>query len=115
MPLALAIGVAVPIGTRIGNIVAPSAPVNTVAPAISGGTTPGSLLTATNGTWTGLPAPTFTYQWTAGGVDLVGATAITYTIAAPATTPGTVIRCNVTGSNIAGVVLGQASDTITVT
>ena len=37
-----------------------SAPVNTVAPAVTGTATFGSTLTTTNGTWTGAPAPTFT-------------------------------------------------------
>ena len=40
-----------------------SAPVNTVAPAVTGTATFGSTLTTTNGTWLGAPAPTFTYQW----------------------------------------------------
>ena len=39
------------------------APANTVLPAISGTVRPAQTLTVSNGTWTGLPAPTFTYQW----------------------------------------------------
>jgi hypothetical protein len=39
------------------------APVNTVAPAVTGTTTEGSTLSTTDGTWTGTPTISFTYQW----------------------------------------------------
>src|SRR5262249_28649346 len=38
-------------------------PANSILPTIGGTPTVGSTLTANNGTWTGYPAPTFTYQW----------------------------------------------------
>lgn len=76
---------------------APSAPANTVAPAITGPTTVGGELSTTNGTWTGYPAPTFTYQWQLDGVDIIGATASTYT-----TTEAGDYTCDVTGSNSEG-------------
>jgi hypothetical protein len=40
-----------------------SPPANRTAPMISGTPTQGQTLTATNGTWTGFPAPSFSYQW----------------------------------------------------
>jgi len=40
-----------------------SAPVNTAPPTVSGSTVPGSTWTVDPGTWTGKPAPTFTYAW----------------------------------------------------
>jgi hypothetical protein len=40
-----------------------SSPASTVAPTISGTATVGSTLTANTGSWSGFPAPTFTYQW----------------------------------------------------
>jgi len=40
-----------------------SSPVNTVAPAVTGTTVVGQVLTTTNGTWTGVPTPTYSYQW----------------------------------------------------
>src|SRR6185437_9178489 len=41
---------------------APAAPTNTVVPAISGTTTEGHVLSATNGTWSGSPT-SYKYQW----------------------------------------------------
>ena len=38
-------------------------PVNTALPVISGSTVVGQTLATTSGTWTGFPAPGFTYQW----------------------------------------------------
>jgi uncharacterized repeat protein (TIGR01451 family) len=40
-----------------------AAPANTVLPSISGSATAGQSLTASAGTWTGYPAPTYTYTW----------------------------------------------------
>lgn len=61
----------------------PAAPVNTLAPSISGGSTPpivGETLFANRGTWTGQPVPTYTYQWKRGGVAISGATGLFYTL-----------------------------------
>jgi hypothetical protein len=64
-----------------------SAPANTALPAISGTTTQGQTLTASNGTWSGSPSG-FSYQWqdcnSAGAscVNVAGATAASYTLAA---------------------------------
>src|SRR5205823_2859725 len=62
-------------------------PVNAVAPTASGTTNVGDTLAAGNGTWTGYPTPTFTYQWKRCDSDglnctaIGGATASTYVIA----------------------------------
>ncbi|MGB3676690.1 MAG: BspA family leucine-rich repeat surface protein, partial [Candidatus Nanopelagicales bacterium] len=51
------------------------APVNTVAPVLSGTNVTGQTLSVTNGTWTGEPAPTFGYQWrTCTTADCTGGT-----------------------------------------
>ena len=65
-------GVPTPVTRTFAITVIPSpvAPANTVLPVISGSTVVGNVLTTTSGTWTGFPAPTFTYQWQrAAGVD----------------------------------------------
>src|SRR5204863_314886 len=53
---------------------AASVPVNTVAPSVSGQAVAGQLLTASPGSWSGSPAPTFAYQWQrcdSGGANCV--------------------------------------------
>jgi hypothetical protein len=87
-----------------------SLPVNTVAPVISGSTTLGSVLTTTDGTWTGTATITFTYQWKRGGISISGATASTYTLVAADSSAN--IICEVTGTNVAGSVAAN-SNTIT--
>lgn len=75
-----------------------SAPVNTVAPAVTGTATFGSTLTTTNGTWTGAPAPTFTYQWfRSPSTSISGATSSTYVLVAADVGFG--IFCRVTATN----------------
>lgn len=87
-----------------------SAPVNTAAPVISGATDLGAVLTATNGTWSGYPAPSFARQWQRNGVNIAGATAGTYTVAVADS--GATITCVVTATN-AGGSAAQASNGIT--
>jgi Ig domain of plant-specific actin-binding protein len=64
-----------------------SAPKNTAAPTISGTTQEGSTLTASPGSWSGSPAPSYSYQWqrcigTGGGCTAIsGATNTTYVLA----------------------------------
>ena len=75
-----------------------SAPVNTVAPAVTGTATFGSTLTTTNGTWTGAPAPTFAYQWfRSPSTSISGATSSTYVLVAADVGFG--IFCRVTATN----------------
>jgi hypothetical protein len=49
-----------------------SLPVNIVAPAVTGTATVGQTLSTTDGTWTGAPAPTFSYQWQRNNVNILG-------------------------------------------
>lgn len=76
------------------------APVNTVAPSITGTTAVGQTLTANNGTWIGTAPITYAHQWTRNGVDIVGATASTYLLTI--TDDATQIRVRVTATNAQG-------------
>lgn len=89
-----------------------AAPVNTVAPAITGTATVGQTLTVTNGTWTGVPTPTYTRQWYADGVAIAGATGTTRVLAAGE--EGKVITVVVTATSLAGVVTATSNATAAV-
>jgi hypothetical protein len=87
------------------------APVNTVAPVVSGGSGLGDVLTTTTGTWTGYPASfTYAYQWQRNGSNIGGATASTYTIVSGDSAAS--ITCLVTATNAEGST-AQASNGIT--
>jgi hypothetical protein len=92
--------------------VAGTAPVNTVAPAISGSATVGSTLTTSNGTWTGTPTPTFAYQWQRVTTNISGATSSTYVV--QLADVGNTIRCVVTATNVAGSVSANTANTASV-
>ncbi len=79
----------------------------------------GQTLTASPGTWTGNPVPTYTYQWqrcdTAGAncVNIASATAQTYQPVAADV--GATVRVNVTATNSAGTSTAPSAATATVT
>ena len=77
----------------------PVAPVNTLAPAISGVAIIGQVLTSTTGTWTGTAPITYSYQWKRG-VTNIGTNASTYTLVTA--DAGQNISCQVTATNAAG-------------
>lgn len=64
-----------------------TAPVNTVAPSVTGASNPGGTLTRVNGTYTGLPTPTIAGVWqqsangTTGWTDISGQTSANYIVA----------------------------------
>jgi len=90
----------------IGSARTAVAPSSTSPPTISGKAQAGELLKADPGTWTGTPAPTFTYQWRIcdqnGGAchDIAGATGNEYTL--KAADQGNTVRVQVTGKNTDG-------------
>ena len=90
-----------------------SAPVNTVAPAVSGTATRGQTLSSTTGTWTGAPTPTFTYQWQRAGSNISGETSSTYTLVTADV--GNAIRCVVTATNVVAAVSANSNATAAVT
>jgi hypothetical protein len=88
-----------------------AAPSDTVPPSISGFAGEGHTLTASTGTWEGLPAPTYAYQWQScnslkeGCLDIPGATSASYTL--EPSEVGDTIEVVVTATNS----LGSASST----
>lgn len=92
--------------------VAGAAPVNTVAPSISGTAQVGETLTASNGTWTGTPTPTYALQWNADGEAITGATGSTYEPVEDDI--GKVITVTVTGTNLMGTASASSAATAAV-
>ena len=86
------------------------APVNTVAPVVSGTATVGQILSTTDGTWTG--SPSITYQWQRAGSNISLATNNTYTLVNA--DAGNAIRCVVTATNIGGSNSANSNDTANV-
>jgi hypothetical protein len=95
----ISIGISVR-GTKISG--PPSAPVNTVAPVISGNASVGSTLTLTSvGSYTGAVPITYTYQWYRGGSTvIVGQTSTTYIT--QVADVGLQVTCQVNASNAYG-------------
>ena len=81
-------------------------PANTALPAVSGTAMQGQTLSASTGTWTGDPTPTFTYQWErcdntgANCANITGAAASSYV--ASAADVGDTLLVAVTGTNAGG-------------
>ena len=77
-----------------------SGPVNTKAPEVSGTAKVGETLSCSTGTWSGVPAPTFTYQWLRDGGEIATATLSTYKVVAA--DEGHSLSCKVTATNSEG-------------
>ena len=75
-----------------------TAPVNIVAPVVSGSTYVGDVLTTTNGSWSGSPI-SYSYQWKRGATN-IGTNANTYTLVSA--DAGLNITCVVTATNAIG-------------
>jgi hypothetical protein len=107
-------GVAV---SRPTGVVQPTgaAPKNTAPPTISGTTQQGNTLTISAGSWSGTPAPSFSYQWercvgTGGGCAAIsGATGTTYVLAS-ADVAHTILA-QVTAKNAAGSSTANTAET----
>jgi hypothetical protein len=95
-----------PLVTPLTGRVYATAPVNTIAPVISGTAEIGKTLSATTGTWDNSPA-SYAYQWQRGGANISGATSSTYnTVLADA---GTLITCEVTATNAGGSTMAESN------
>jgi hypothetical protein len=100
-----------------GRAATSAAPVNTVAPAITGTPTVGQTLTASNGTWSNSPT-SYAYQWlrcNGGGnacVAVANGTQQTYTLVGA--DAGHTMRVKVTATNADGSASAQSAQTATV-
>ena len=94
------------------------APRNTAPPTVAGTAVVGQGLTADPGTWTGDPAPTFTYRWQRcnragfGCLVIVGANARSYTVRGADL--GSRLRVAVTGRNTQGAQTARSVPTLVV-
>ncbi len=116
MTLAIGIGISISLGGLPFTVSAPeesSTPANVVAPVVSGTEQVSSILSCTQGTWTGSPTPVLTYQWDADDVVIAGATANTYTLTANEETK--VVKCVVTATNSEGNASADGNDTGAIT
>ena len=86
------------------------APVNTVAPAITGTAQEGETVTCSTGTWTGTPTITYAFQWKRNGSNIGSATNSTYVLVTADVSQS--ITCQVTATNGSGSA-SATSNTIT--
>jgi hypothetical protein len=93
-----------------------SAPVNSGYPTISGSAGQGQTLTASPGTWSGNPAPTYSYQWSrctgTTCTAIPSATATTYKL--QSVDVGATLKVTVTAANSAGSASATSAATATV-
>lgn len=73
---------------------------NTAPPVATGIVADGQTVTVSQGSWTGVPSPTLSYQWRADGVDIPGATTNSFVLTAAQV--GKKITCAVAGANASG-------------
>lgn len=82
------------------SVVTTTPPSGAGVPVISGNAALGSVLVASTGTWEGVPAPTYAFQWRRAGAPIAGATESSY--APVADDEGTRLTVTVTATNSAG-------------
>jgi hypothetical protein len=99
-------GSGTPATSAATSAVLPAVPVNTVLPVITGTVQVSYTLSGSNGTWTNTPT-SYTYQWYANGVAIVGATANTYLLTTAEA--GKTITFRVTAINAGGSSLPATS------
>ena len=83
------------------------APILIDVPGLLGDAVIGTEITVDGGTWSGTPAPEFTYQWLLDGVEIDGAVAAGYQPAAAQ--DGRQLSCRVTATNSAGAAVAETA------
>jgi hypothetical protein len=115
--LAATTSVVVVAALALAGVASAAAPVNTAPPTISGTTTVGQTLTASNGTWSNSPT-SFAYQWlrcNGGGNNcaaVANGTQQTYTLVGA--DAGHTLRVKVTATNADGSASAQSAQTAVV-
>jgi hypothetical protein len=77
-------------------------PANTAPPVVSGTPAVGDVLSCSPGSWTGDPAPTFTYVWLRDGTRIAGANANASSYTAQSADEGHSVSCEVVAVGAAG-------------
>jgi hypothetical protein len=83
-----------------GTTVRATAPASTIAPEITGSPTIGASLSCSTGTWSGVPPPTFGFQWMRDGSPIAGEVASSHVVTGD--DAGHTLACRVSASNSAG-------------
>jgi hypothetical protein len=96
---------------KVGESV-PAAPVNVVQPLLSGNAAVGTVVTCSNGSWTGSPSPTFSFNFKANGVSVQNGASNTYTPLIGDDTK--TLTCTVTATNTQGSASEGASNSLVV-
>jgi Low-density lipoprotein receptor repeat class B len=98
-----------------GNVLA-TAPLNSVAPVISGQIATGKTVSASTGAWLGTPSLSYTYQWllcrsASSCTDVADATSATYRVTLfPLTDGGETLEVAVTATNAVGEATAESTD-----
>jgi hypothetical protein len=82
------------------------------APEVSGKAEVGSTLSCSHGTWSGNPAPSFSYKWLRDKEPISEATASTYTVSGE--DGGNAISCRVTASNEVSSASAESSNSLVI-
>lgn len=90
----------------------PAAPVNVVLPSLTGTGVAGSVITCNKGVWTGVPTPTYEYDFKADGISVQFGLSNEYVTSGPDIDK--VITCEVTATNSQGSANATTSNSITV-
>ena len=88
-------------------VVAATPPSNTVAPSVTGTMEVGDTVGCLPGSWSGAPAPEFTFAWRRDGVAIVGEVGDTYVVTTA--DGGRNLSCRVTAANVGGTVAASSA------
>jgi hypothetical protein len=96
---------------KVGGSV-PAAPVNVVQPLLTGNGAVGTVVTCSNGSWTGSPSPTFSFNFRVNGVSVQNGASNTYIPLVGDNTK--TLTCTVTATNSQGSASVNSSNSLVV-